>query len=93
MRTVYMFLLCILGAAMLSTVICDYGIGPDRCCFSYYPRRLKKNAIVSYYMTSHRCLKPGVILLTKTSLIICVDPSFSWVEDIMAHIDQSPTSF
>ncbi|XP_008284002.1 C-C motif chemokine 3-like [Stegastes partitus] len=90
MRTTYILLFCILGAAMLSTVTCHRNatLGPDDCCFTYYPGRLKKNLINTYYMTGHRCIKPAVIFITKkSSRRICVDPSLSWVTDIMADLD------
>ncbi|XP_051799838.1 C-C motif chemokine 36.1 isoform X2 [Acanthochromis polyacanthus] len=88
MRTAYILLLCVLGAAMLSTVTCNNAIGPDQCCFSYYPRRMNKNVVVSYYMTENRCAKLGVVLVTKQSRRICADPSLSWVEGIMKDIDE-----
>ncbi|XP_008303853.1 C-C motif chemokine 4-like isoform X1 [Stegastes partitus] len=89
MRTTYILLLCVLGAAMLSTVICQPSLGPDECCFTYYPRRLNKNLIGSYEMTDHRCAKPAVILVTKQkSRRICVDPSVPWVGGIMKYLDE-----
>uniref|UniRef100_A0A3P8TG64 C-C motif chemokine n=1 Tax=Amphiprion percula TaxID=161767 RepID=A0A3P8TG64_AMPPE len=89
MRTAYILLLCVLGAAMLSTVTCDNSIGPDNCCFTFYPRRIKKDLIVRYYMADNRCAKPGVILVTQKSRNICADPSLSWVEGIMKNIDEN----
>ncbi|XP_008303856.1 C-C motif chemokine 3-like isoform X3 [Stegastes partitus] len=88
MRTTYILLLCVLGAAMLSTVICQNSLGPDKCCFKHYPRKLKKTHINSYYMTDHRCAKPGVIFTTKKSVPICVDPSLRWVGGIMKYVDE-----
>uniref|UniRef100_A0A3Q1G8W0 C-C motif chemokine n=1 Tax=Acanthochromis polyacanthus TaxID=80966 RepID=A0A3Q1G8W0_9TELE len=89
MRAVCMFLLCILGAAMLSTVLCATSSGPDSCCFSYYSRRIRKDFIISYRITDNRCNKPGVILTTQGSVNICADPSLSWVQSIMRDIDES----
>uniref|UniRef100_A0A3Q0SIU1 C-C motif chemokine n=1 Tax=Amphilophus citrinellus TaxID=61819 RepID=A0A3Q0SIU1_AMPCI len=87
MKTAHILLLCILGAALLSTVDC--GNGPDNCCFVFYPRRINKNLIRSYNLTDHRCAKAAVILVTKNSRQICADPSLSWVENIMKTVDES----
>ncbi|XP_042368499.1 C-C motif chemokine 36.1 [Plectropomus leopardus] len=89
MRATYIFLLCILGHALLSSVFCNNAIGPDDCCFTFYPRRLKKTLISSYYVTDHRCPKTGIILVTKKTRHICVDPSLSWVEGIMRSVDEN----
>ncbi|TKS92602.1 hypothetical protein D9C73_027412 [Collichthys lucidus] len=61
MRTSHILLLCILGAALLPSVICSSAIGPDDCCFKFYPRRVMKNLIKSYYLSDHRCSKAAVI--------------------------------
>ncbi|XP_054863764.1 C-C motif chemokine 3-like [Amphiprion ocellaris] len=90
MRTAYILLLCVLGAAMLSTVTCSTsGTEPDNCCFSFYPRRIKKDLVVRYYMTDNRCTKSGVVFVTQKSRKICADPSLSWVEGIMKNIDEN----
>ncbi|XP_070710431.1 C-C motif chemokine 36.1 [Pempheris klunzingeri] len=89
MRNSRILLLCILGAALLSSVMSNSSAGgPDECCFKYYPRRLNKNLIRSYYMTDYRCSKTGAILVTQKSRHICVDPSLSWVETIMRSLDE-----
>uniref|UniRef100_A0A3B5A3N6 C-C motif chemokine n=1 Tax=Stegastes partitus TaxID=144197 RepID=A0A3B5A3N6_9TELE len=62
-------------------------LGPENCCFTYYQRKLNKKVIDSYEVTDHRCAKPGVILTVAKSRRICVDPSLSWVEDIMKDLD------
>ncbi|XP_042257456.1 C-C motif chemokine 36.1 [Thunnus maccoyii] len=89
MRTSHMLLFCILGAALLSSVICNSANGPDDCCFKFYPRRVNKNLIQSYYMTDYRCSRTGVILVTRKSRHICVDPNLSWVEKIMKSLDEA----
>ncbi|XP_071333646.1 C-C motif chemokine 36.1 [Trachinotus anak] len=88
MRTLHVFLLCMLGAALLSLVVCNSAIGPDDCCFTYYPRRVKKTLVSSYYMTDHRCPRSAVILVTNKSRNICVDPNLSWVQGIMKFVDE-----
>ncbi|XP_051231294.1 C-C motif chemokine 3-like [Dicentrarchus labrax] len=88
MRTSHILLLCILGAALLSSVICSNGTGPDDCCFKFYPRKINKKLIRDYILTDNRCPKTGVILITQKSRHICADPSLSWVENIMKCVDE-----
>ncbi|XP_040925824.1 C-C motif chemokine 3-like [Betta splendens] len=88
MKTGRILLLCILAAALVSTVVCNNVRGPDVCCWSYHPWRIKKDLIQSYILTNEKCLKPGVILVTVKSRHICVDPNLSWVEDIMELLDE-----
>ncbi|XP_027143670.1 C-C motif chemokine 36.1 [Larimichthys crocea] len=88
MRTSHILLLCILGAVLLPSVICSSAIGPDDCCFKFYPRRVMKNLIKSYYLSDHRCSKAAVILVTQKSRRICADPSLTWVDGIMKYLDE-----
>ncbi|XP_026208930.1 C-C motif chemokine 3-like [Anabas testudineus] len=88
MKNNHILLLCILGAALVSSVVCYSGPIPDDCCFEYYPKRLKLNRISSYYKTDNRCAKPAVILVTKRSQRICVDPKASWVQKMMTAVDE-----
>ncbi|XP_032439201.1 eotaxin-like [Xiphophorus hellerii] len=89
MKAQHVFLLCVLGAALLSTVLCSNGIGPDDCCFKFYRRQMKKTAIRSYYFTDYRCPKAAVILVTEQNRRhICVDASLLWVENMMRHLDE-----
>ncbi|XP_047442632.1 C-C motif chemokine 4-like, partial [Mugil cephalus] len=93
MKTAHILLLCILGAALLSPVLCNNALGRDNCCFAYYTRRIRKDLIKSYYMTDNRCPIPAAILVTTRSRHICVDPSESWVVSIMRHLDPSFSPF
>ncbi|KAK2900213.1 hypothetical protein Q8A73_013342 [Channa argus] len=61
MKTTHILLLCILGAALVSTVVCDNSINPNDCCFKFYPRRMKKDLVKDYYVTDHRCPRTGVM--------------------------------
>ncbi|XP_039997129.1 C-C motif chemokine 36.1 [Xiphias gladius] len=88
MTTIQILLLCILGAALLPSVVCNSAIGPDDCCFSFYPRRVKKSLVTSYYLCDYRCPKTGVILVTQKSRHICADPNLSWVQGIMKTMDE-----
>uniref|UniRef100_A0A3B5LA39 Chemokine interleukin-8-like domain-containing protein n=1 Tax=Xiphophorus couchianus TaxID=32473 RepID=A0A3B5LA39_9TELE len=47
MKAQHVFLLCVLGAALLSTVLCSNGIGPDDCCFKFYRRQIRKLNILT----------------------------------------------
>ncbi|XP_047439613.1 C-C motif chemokine 4-like [Mugil cephalus] len=87
MRTIHILLLCILGAALLSPVLCNNGFGPDKCCFDYYTRRIRKDSITSYVKAHSHCPKAATILVTKRSRYICVDPNEPWVLDIMKYLD------
>ncbi|XP_067436468.1 uncharacterized protein [Thunnus thynnus] len=62
---------------------------PDDCCFKFYPRSMNKNLIQSYYTTDYRCPRTGVILLTRKSRHICVDPNLPWVKKIMKSLDEA----
>ncbi|XP_028998909.1 C-C motif chemokine 3-like [Betta splendens] len=87
MKTGRILLLCILAAALVSMVVCQSGDGPDECCFSYSPRRIKKDLIKSYYVTDERCTKPGIILVTENSRT-CVDPNQSWVKGLRNYLNK-----
>ncbi|XP_060904938.1 C-C motif chemokine 4-like [Labrus mixtus] len=88
MRSAHVLLLCMLGAALLSSGLCSDELSPDNCCFSFYPRRVNKNQIRSYYMTDERCRVTGAILVTKRSVQLCVDPNMPWVKSIMRSLDE-----
>uniref|UniRef100_A0A668RMC0 C-C motif chemokine n=1 Tax=Oreochromis aureus TaxID=47969 RepID=A0A668RMC0_OREAU len=53
------------------------------CCLRFSQRRINPGLIVSYYITDPRCPKTAIILVTKMSRKICVDPSSSWVRNTM----------
>ncbi|XP_053199901.1 uncharacterized protein LOC128384375 [Scomber japonicus] len=63
--------------------------GPDECCFKFYPRRVNKKLISSYYMTDYCCPWTGVILMTKKGRHICADPNLTWVQSIMKTLDKA----
>ncbi|XP_016528782.1 C-C motif chemokine 3-like isoform X3 [Poecilia formosa] len=87
MKAVNIFLLCILGAALLSTVLCNCSNGPDECCFQFFRNRLNKNLITSYYRTDARCATNGVILITRRARRICVDSKEEWVQNIVKSLE------
>uniref|UniRef100_A0A672H3V4 C-C motif chemokine n=1 Tax=Salarias fasciatus TaxID=181472 RepID=A0A672H3V4_SALFA len=75
-------LLCLLAA------VHHTGTRPDNCCFSHRSRRISRKYIASYIFTDSRCPKPSVILITKKSKEVCVDPSEKWVQDIMDALNK-----
>ncbi|XP_028285227.1 C-C motif chemokine 5-like [Parambassis ranga] len=89
MRSAQILLLCILGAALLSTVFCNSAIGPDECCFIYYKRKIAPKLVSSYSMTDSACPKTAAIFVTKRSRQVCVDPSQGWVKNVMRILDDS----
>uniref|UniRef100_A0A3P9DGA6 Chemokine interleukin-8-like domain-containing protein n=1 Tax=Maylandia zebra TaxID=106582 RepID=A0A3P9DGA6_9CICH len=81
--SLYVFLLSDLNA------LYSAGNGRDRCCFKFYPGRIRADLVESYYLTDHRCQRPGAIFVTKKARSICMDPSLSWVDSIMKTLDES----
>ncbi|XP_071399890.1 C-C motif chemokine 36.1 [Centroberyx affinis] len=90
MRTGHVFLLlCILGVVLFSSAAANNGNGPEDCCFKFFPRRVNKRHIRTYYMTDDRCPKSAAIMVTvRQRKHICVDPSLSWVQGIMKSLDE-----
>ncbi|XP_035004894.1 C-C motif chemokine 13-like [Hippoglossus stenolepis] len=88
MRALHVLLLCVLGAALLSSVLCNNGLGPDECCFGFYRGQLRKARISSYQVTDYRCPRKAVLFTTKRSLRICADPKLQWVQSIVKRLDE-----
>ncbi|XP_035004895.2 C-C motif chemokine 13-like [Hippoglossus stenolepis] len=88
MRALHVLLLCVLGAALLSSVLCNNGLGPDDCCFGFYRGELAKARISSYQDTDSRCPRKAVLFMTKKSHEICADPKLQWVQSIMQQLDE-----
>uniref|UniRef100_A0A3B3BBN6 C-C motif chemokine n=1 Tax=Oryzias melastigma TaxID=30732 RepID=A0A3B3BBN6_ORYME len=86
MRTAAILLLCMLGAALFCTISCDSSSGPDSCCFKFFPRRLGVSKILSFSLTDDRCPKPGVVLVTKRNINVCVDRNETWVQDLLQKL-------
>ncbi|CAN9509695.1 unnamed protein product [Ophioblennius macclurei] len=90
MKTTAVVLLCLVAAAVFTTVLCQ-GLepGPKNCCFDYYPKRISKKYIRTYFVTESRCLKPGIILITaKSNKQICVNPNETWVQNLTTALDK-----
>ncbi|XP_020515320.1 C-C motif chemokine 3-like 1 [Labrus bergylta] len=88
MRSAHVLLLCMLGAALLSSGLCSDEPGLEVCCFRLYSGRVNKNQIRSYFMSDERCQLTAAILVTKRSLQLCVDPNMPWVKSIMRSLDK-----
>ncbi|PWA14796.1 hypothetical protein CCH79_00014539 [Gambusia affinis] len=88
MKAANILLLCMLGAALLSTVLCHSGNMPADCCFSFVKQRMDKNLMSSYHKTDHRCSLSGIILTTKRGRSICVDPEQPWVNTIIDFLNK-----
>ncbi|XP_062240498.1 C-C motif chemokine 36.1 [Platichthys flesus] len=88
MRAPHVLLLCVLGAALLSSVLCNHALGPSDCCFGFYKVTLPKTRISSYQETDDRCTKKAIVFTTKRSRNICVDPKLRWVQRIVKQLDK-----
>ncbi|XP_015248724.1 PREDICTED: C-C motif chemokine 3-like [Cyprinodon variegatus] len=88
MKVAYIFLLCILGATLLSPVLCNHSKEPDECCFEFFSNPIRRNLISSYYETDSRCSKKAVVLITKRYRHICVEPGKDWVEKIVKFLQR-----
>ncbi|XP_043953978.1 eotaxin-like [Gambusia affinis] len=89
MKTANILLLCMLGATLLSTVLCQHSVGPDECCFKFFRFPVDQNRISSYFMTDSRCSLTAVVLIGKRGRNICVDPSQPWVKNITDYLDRN----
>ncbi|XP_004608913.2 C-C motif chemokine 3-like [Sorex araneus] len=59
---------------------------PRACCFSYTSRPIRRKLVVSYFETSSRCSKPGIIFQTKRGSEICANPSKAWVQNLICDL-------
>uniref|UniRef100_A0A3Q2P7G3 C-C motif chemokine n=1 Tax=Fundulus heteroclitus TaxID=8078 RepID=A0A3Q2P7G3_FUNHE len=87
MKVAHIYLLCILGAALLSTVLCNHAREPADCCFKLFSKPLNKNRFTSYYKTDSRCSLKAVVLKTKRGSTICANPNDRWVKYLINHLD------
>ncbi|CAN9509693.1 unnamed protein product [Ophioblennius macclurei] len=89
MKTAAVVLLCLVAAAVFTTVLCHGSEpGPKNCCFDYYPKKISKKYIRTYFVTDSRCSKPGIILITKKQKKICVDPKDPWFPNLTTALDK-----
>ncbi|XP_054914504.1 eotaxin-like [Poeciliopsis prolifica] len=90
MKAVHILLLCMLGAALLASVLCNSGNSPVDCCFDFVKNRLNKNLMSSYEKTDPRCSLRGIVLTTKKGRSICVDAKQPWVKTIIDFLEKKP---
>ncbi|XP_043953979.1 C-C motif chemokine 13-like [Gambusia affinis] len=88
MKAATILLLCMLGAALLSTVLCHNSGGPEDCCFEFFRNPVNKKFISSYYRTDSRCPTKAVVLITNRARRICVEPKEMWVEKIVKFLEK-----
>ncbi|XP_063078621.1 monocyte chemotactic protein 1B-like [Engraulis encrasicolus] len=80
------------AVAVLVLALCSQGdsqtaVGPDKCCFEFYSKKLPANKINAYKMTRADCPKPGVILTTVGNKEICANPKVKQIQAIIEKID------
>uniref|UniRef100_A0A3P9QDX6 Chemokine interleukin-8-like domain-containing protein n=1 Tax=Poecilia reticulata TaxID=8081 RepID=A0A3P9QDX6_POERE len=90
MKAANILLLCILGAALLSSVLCNSGNTPVDCCFDFFKNTMNKNLFSSYYKTDPRCSLSGIVLITKRGRSICADAKQPWVKTITDFLGKNP---
>ncbi|XP_054914501.1 C-C motif chemokine 4 homolog [Poeciliopsis prolifica] len=88
MKAVHILLLCMLGAALLATVLCNNSGIPEDCCFEFFGKPVKKFLISWYYKIDSRCPKSGVVLMTLKGRPICANPNQPWVKNVMNYVDR-----
>ncbi|XP_007070523.2 C-C motif chemokine 4 [Chelonia mydas] len=54
---------------------------PDKCCFRFQKRRIKRDNTVGYYRTSPVCPQPAVVFKMKEGQEICAEPDKPWVKE------------
>ncbi|NXC75595.1 CCL4 protein, partial [Anhinga anhinga] len=53
---------------------------PDKCCFNFQTRRIKRDNVVSCYPTSPECPHQAVIFRVRSGKEICAQASRGWVK-------------
>ncbi|OPJ78699.1 C-C motif chemokine 13-like [Patagioenas fasciata] len=73
-------------ALLLLTALCCQRLAqrapavPDKCCFNFQTRRIKRDNVVSCYVTSPECPHQAVIFRVKSGKEICTQASRPWVK-------------
>ncbi|KAM9257326.1 C-C motif chemokine 3-like [Cariama cristata] len=53
---------------------------PDKCCFNFQKRRIKRDNVIACYPTSPECPHQAVIFRVKSGKEICAQVSRAWVK-------------
>ncbi|XP_010142587.1 PREDICTED: C-C motif chemokine 3-like [Buceros rhinoceros silvestris] len=73
-------------ALLLLTTLCCQSLAqrapamPDKCCFNFQMRRIKRDNIVACYPTSPECPHNAVIFRVRGGKEICAQASRPWVK-------------
>ncbi|XP_038231870.1 C-C motif chemokine 14-like [Dermochelys coriacea] len=59
------------------------------CCFSYRFRKIPRNAVAEYFVTSSMCSQPAVVFITKKGHGICTNPKDAWVQQYVNDLKRS----
>ncbi|XP_074701239.1 C-C motif chemokine 4-like [Strix aluco] len=66
--------LCCLSLAQRAPAV------PDKCCFSFRVRKIKRDNIITCYLTSPECPHQAVIFRLKNGKEICTQATRAWVK-------------
>ncbi|XP_009969482.3 C-C motif chemokine 13-like [Tyto alba] len=53
---------------------------PDKCCFNFQSRRIKRDNVVACYSTSPECPHQAVIFRVRSGREICAQATRAWVK-------------
>ncbi|NXO01371.1 CCL4 protein, partial [Rhinopomastus cyanomelas] len=65
---------------------------PEKCCFIFQKRRIKRDNIVACYPTSPECSHQAVIFKVKSGKEICAQASRAWVKKYQQNFKVSSFS-
>ncbi|KAM6296449.1 C-C motif chemokine 3-like [Aegotheles albertisi] len=85
-------------ALLLLTVLCCQSLAqrapalPEKCCFNFQMRRIKRDNIVTCYPTSPECPHQAVIFKVRNGKEICAQASRAWVKKYQQNFQVSSYS-
>ncbi|XP_044850165.1 C-C motif chemokine 4-like [Mauremys mutica] len=62
---------------------------PEKCCFKFQTRKLKRDNTVSCYPTSPMCPQAAVIFKMKEGQEICAKPDRPWVKEYQTFLSSA----
>ncbi|XP_048221627.1 C-C motif chemokine 2-like [Perognathus longimembris pacificus] len=81
----------LLTEAIISTQVLagPESVSSNTCCYTFTQKKIPLKKLVSYRkITSSKCPRNAVILLTIQNREICADPMEKWVQDHIAKLSQ-----